>query len=329
MGRMFSFVVPIYNAEKYIHKCITSILNQVYDNFEVILVDDGSPDNCPQICDEYARKDNRIKVIHQINSGVVAARKAGVSVATGDYIVCIDGDDWIDEYYLSEFAAEIKKSNPDIVCCAYYHAKGGNNLPMSLGLVHRYYDREKIENELFPYLIEDEKGRYFPSMLWAKAIRTSLFKKNQMERYVRIGEDQACIKPCVYNASSLCYIDRNLYYYRINKSSATKAKSTFSWDDPKTVGQVFSEKFDLTKFDFQAQVFRFVVHNLFVVACSQFNSRMSYQKVKKNILENISDPFYQAAINNCIYGKTLKSNLALFSLKKRIVFLMYVYNKLL
>ncbi len=97
---MFSVIVPVYNVEKYLHRCVDSILNQTYGDFEVLLIDDGSPDRCPQICDEYAQKDPRVKVIHKPNGGLVSARNAGILAARGDYICYVDSDDWADESML-------------------------------------------------------------------------------------------------------------------------------------------------------------------------------------------------------------------------------------
>lgn len=96
MNKLISIVVPVYNVEAYLEQCVDSVLNQTYRNIEVILVDDGSPDNCPRMCDEYAKKDHRVKVIHKTNGGLSDARNAGVRIATGDYIGFVDSDDWID-----------------------------------------------------------------------------------------------------------------------------------------------------------------------------------------------------------------------------------------
>jgi len=90
-----SFIVPVYNVEDYLHECVDSIIGQTCGDWELILIDDGSPDRCPQICDEYAAKDNRIKVIHQRNAGVAAARNAGLDAAQGEWIWFVDSDDWI------------------------------------------------------------------------------------------------------------------------------------------------------------------------------------------------------------------------------------------
>lgn len=116
---MISVVVPIYNVEKYIHKSIESILNQSYHNLEIILVDDGGTDDCPAICDEFAKKDNRIKVIHKENGGLSDARNAGVAVATGAYISFIDSDDFIKPDMYEKMLTRMKETNADIVVCNY------------------------------------------------------------------------------------------------------------------------------------------------------------------------------------------------------------------
>ncbi len=95
-----SVIVPIYRIEKYLPECIDSLLDQSFLNFELLLVDDGSPDNCPKICDDYAEKDSRVKVIHKENGGLLSARKAGLKNAKGKYIAFVDGDDWVDKFYL-------------------------------------------------------------------------------------------------------------------------------------------------------------------------------------------------------------------------------------
>ena len=93
---VFSVVVPVYGVEEYLDRCVESILSQSFNDFELVLVDDGSPDNCPAMCDRYAEKDSRVKVLHKANGGLCSARNAGLTVATGEYIVPVDSDDWID-----------------------------------------------------------------------------------------------------------------------------------------------------------------------------------------------------------------------------------------
>ena len=100
MSDLISIIVPIYNVEKYLQECIESLLKQTYKNIEIILVDDGSPDNCPQICDEFLKKDKRIKVFHKVNGGLSDARNYGLERATGNYICFVDSDDFVTEDYI-------------------------------------------------------------------------------------------------------------------------------------------------------------------------------------------------------------------------------------
>lgn len=117
---LVSIIVPVYKAEKYIHQCIDSLLAQTYRNIEVILVDDGSPDHCGKICDEYAAKDYRVKVIHQQNGGVSVARQTGIDHATGEYSIHADPDDWVELNMIEELVAKAVADNADMVICDFY-----------------------------------------------------------------------------------------------------------------------------------------------------------------------------------------------------------------
>ena len=110
-----SIIVPVYNVEPYLHKCIDSILAQTFTDFECILIDDGSPDNCPAICDEYATKDNRIILLHQKNAGVSAARNAGLNIAKGEWIGFVDSDDWIEKNALELLYNKQRETSADII----------------------------------------------------------------------------------------------------------------------------------------------------------------------------------------------------------------------
>ncbi len=116
-----SVIVPVYNVEQYLERCVESIRNQSYKNLEIILVDDGSPDNCGKMCDEFAEIDNRIKVIHQENSGLSAARNSGLKIATGEYISFVDSDDWISPQMIDIMAGAMDRHNADVVACDFVH----------------------------------------------------------------------------------------------------------------------------------------------------------------------------------------------------------------
>lgn len=113
--KLFSIIVPIYKVEKYLHKCVNSLVNQTYKDIEIVLVDDGSPDNCPQICDEYAAKDKRINVIHKKNGGLSDARNVGLENCTGKYILFVDSDDYIELDACEKFTKIIGSKNQTLL----------------------------------------------------------------------------------------------------------------------------------------------------------------------------------------------------------------------
>ena len=114
-----SVIVPVYETEGLLDRCVESIVGQTYKNLEIILVDDGSPDNCPAMCDEWAEKDSRIRVIHKENGGVSSARNAALDIATGDYIGFVDSDDWIEPEMYSSLIQKISESGKNIALCSY------------------------------------------------------------------------------------------------------------------------------------------------------------------------------------------------------------------
>lgn len=326
---LFSVIVPVYNIEKYLEKCVDSILNNTYKNLELILVDDGSPDGCPRMCDTYSEKDKRVRVIHKKNGGLVSARQAGIEIATGDYVVCVDGDDWVSENYLELFYEIITTHYPDIICTGYVSVRDKVYTEHILEYPLGYYDKKKIIDKIYPILIEDEKGCYFIPQIWAKAFKKSLYKQQQLlvDSRISVGEDHACSKPCIYRAASMYLAEECPYYYRINTQSMTNKRKPFEWGGPKAIGLHFESQIDMSEYDFQEQVYRNVVHNVFNVAVSQFNQSKGYFEIKRDIKEHIKDEYYSKCIRRCKYKKDVKGNLARFALQHRLYFLMYLYNK--
>lgn len=124
MDQLISVIVPIYKVQDYLNRCVRSIVNQTYKNLEIILVDDGSPDDCPRICDEWGKKDQRIKVIHKENGGLSDARNAGMKVMTGTYVSYVDSDDWIEQDMYQKMMNAIKENDADICECAFEKTSG-------------------------------------------------------------------------------------------------------------------------------------------------------------------------------------------------------------
>ncbi len=329
MQPLFSIIVPIYNVELYLAECIESLLAQTYKNFELILVDDGSPDNSPKICDEYAAKDERVRVIHKENGGVVSARNEGCRVATGDYICCIDGDDWVSSTYLEDFAAVIAEHQPDIVCNGYVRAYDDRQEKVKLPHRYGFYDKKQIEKEIFPYLIASEDLSVFMPMVWGKAIKRDLFVPRQLAVSLenKIGEDGACSRACQYCADSLYVLDGCAYFYRQTSTGAMSRKRVFNWKDPKLVAVYLQEQLDLSQFDFQEQLYRIVIQELFWVTVSQFNRQEPYRVIVKDIKEQLKEPIYQQAILNGRFKRRM-GKVAVFAFKYKLFFLFALWNRL-
>lgn len=129
-----SVIIPVYKVEKYLDRCMESVVRQTYKNIEIILVDDGSPDNCPQMCDEWAKKDNRIKIIHKKNSGQADARNQGMKISTGEYICFVDSDDYIDRTEIEKCINNAVRNSSDVVIFSFNIDNGNNIIPIHFNL---------------------------------------------------------------------------------------------------------------------------------------------------------------------------------------------------
>lgn len=212
---LISIIVPIYKVEKYLSRCINSIVNQTYKEIEILLIDDGSPDRCPQICDEWAKKDKRIRVIHKQNGGLSDARNIGIEASTGEWIMFIDSDDYIDLFMCEKLLKTAKSSNADIVVCNFIIA---------------YPDNQKMNKFLissFPqtYTPKEMVIKYFTRCVnpavWNRIYRRYLFFLPERIRfpYGRLHEDAFITYQLFYYSKSTTVINDYLYYYWQRKGS--------------------------------------------------------------------------------------------------------------
>ncbi len=184
----FSVIIPIYQVEEYLERCVDSVLSQTFTDFEVILVDDGSRDRCPQMCDDYRKKDPRVQVIHKPNGGLVSARNAGIMAAKGDYITYVDGDDWVKPNLLQFIHDRIAESDKpvDMIMFAAENVYADHVDITKNSVPEGWYDRARLEKEIFPYLLSDRRngfriGSLIHAHTWNKPSRREL----QVEHYVR------------------------------------------------------------------------------------------------------------------------------------------------
>ena len=298
---LFSVVIPIYNVDKYLKQCIESVISQTFSDIEIILVDDGSPDSSPSICDSYASSDPRIKVIHKPNGGLVSARKAGAKEATADYIACVDGDDWIEPEYFEKFAKVIEQYSPDISCCGMIEQlKDGNMIYSKMKERSGYYTKEDIEQTIFPYLLD------FSPQVLGKVFRRDIFIEVQLsvDNSIKMAEDACVVVPCVYKAHNMYILDDCLYDYRFNPASITKAKNVYNLAEPKLIGTHFERQIDTDQDWFKQQLYNTTVNRLFTRCKSQFNQEKPYREICDELGRCLDDPFYKECLNKCNYSLT-------------------------
>lgn len=328
---LFSIIVPIYGVEPYLRQCLESILAQTVSDYEAILVDDGSIDNCPAICDEFAARDRRFHVIHKANGGLVSARQVGVEVALGDYVVCVDGDDWLSPRYLENYIPAIDKYKPDVIVCDSIYSYSDKNINVHNNLRKGYYSREDIEHEIFPSLIyQNSKRSSFPTQLWAKAFKRDIYHRQQqlVDVVVSMGEDRACAIPTMYHSMSMYVQNTCDYYYRQIPTSMTKAKKPLNVDGPRLIYEHLSTTLDLDKFNFRSQLFQGTCHSLFNVCISQFYSNEWYGEIRKRLGDLLNIPVYKECIVSASYTNSISRKMMHWALRYRLYFLMFLYSKL-
>ncbi len=205
-NELISVIIPVYKVEKYLRKCLDSIINQTYKNLEIILVDDGSPDACPQICDEYEKNDDRIKVIHKENGGLSSARNAGLDKCTGEYIAFIDSDDYVDKTYIEKLYKAAKDNNAQIAICSFFYTDETGKIWKGDKLDNKVVSGDEKMDLVYFYL------KNYIVVAWGKIYHKSIWK-NLRFPVGRIAEDLFVCDVTFINANAVCFIDEYLYFY--------------------------------------------------------------------------------------------------------------------
>ncbi len=229
---LVSIIVPIYNMEAYLNRCLTSIQNQTFSDYEIILVDDGSTDGSPEICDCYAEKHSEVIVIHKANGGLSAARLAGFDIARGKYILFIDSDDFIHEEMLYQLVESMKENHADLTICGYFIKNGDNIKPVSLSHISTVLEgREAIINKYIKPLfgtIKDEA--WIPGFLWIRLMKRDLIERNffrsEQEYFM---EDHVFDLLYADHIKKISIIHAPLYYYCVNANSLTNRYREHKW----------------------------------------------------------------------------------------------------
>ena len=216
-----SIIIPVYNVEKYIYDCVDRVLTQTLQDIEIILVDDGSCDNSGKICDDYAKKDKRVKVIHQVNGKQGKARNEGVKIATGEYIGFVDGDDCISSYMYEELYNKAKATDADIVMCDYYRFLGPGRVSSKKSRIDKIFLKKDVFNmNSLPYTL-NRRNFFCIAVCWNKLFKRDFYLKNLKFPENIIFEDSPVMFDAFVKAEKISVVNKKLYYYRVNRQDSS------------------------------------------------------------------------------------------------------------
>lgn len=287
-----SVIVPVYNAEKYLSQCVDSILAQTLNDIEIILVDDGSTDSSANMCDDYQKRDSRVKVIHKSNGRAAAARNAGMNIAQGDYIAFVDSDDWISP----DMYEKMLEIGAEVCLCDYIRFQNDKNFPFTQpNIQNGLYDKTQIRQEIYPHLVMD--GVEFPITIsnWAMLIKRDIIIKNNLSyrEDILISEDAPFGSEVLYCANTFAYLkEQYFYHYRITEGSASKTYKSWWWDSSLKINEEVEDFFgNCTDYDFTQQI----KSNMFYLARAEIyyilnNKSISRQEQNKKIREVMNHP---------------------------------------
>lgn len=318
---LFSVIVPIYNVEKYLKRCIDSVLEQTFTDYELILVDDGSPDNCPALCDDYASRDARIKVIHKENGGLVSARQAGIKVASGEYVFHLDGDDALLPDALESAYKIIDEFRPDIVSFSYKCCTGGvvGNVVEDLA-DEGLYNKADMEKKMYSKLISDKNMKNLFYFLWGKAIKRELATRFQLMVNTAIsqGEDLSCTTPCYLEADTIYMCKKPIYLYTIrNDSLTTNFKTAQITQIADTIIGLKNQTIKKPA-DFDEQISRYSFFMCFaILAAAAEGNHFNSVKELKNLITN---SLHKEEIKKARFEKiTIKTRISLWLMKRQMI----------
>lgn len=326
----FSVIVPVYQVEDYLEKCLDSILAQTFGDFELIVVDDGSPDGCGAICDAYARKDPRVTAVHKENGGLVSARKAGMRLASGEYVIHVDSDDAIAPDFLRKSYDIIQKTQADILSfsISYCHPEGTVDTihePALPGL----YDRKRFMEVLYPSILLTEDMHHSFYYLCGKVFRRTLVAPLQelVDDRTGQGEDISVLIPAYFEARQV-YIDHTpMYLCTVRSGSMSRAFKMHQFLSLELVVERLKALKGVPE-DFACQIARYGAFMCFVMLVSAAQCGLSAPERRQLCLELRRPVLRQQILDARFSGITLKSRIAMFLMKRDMTVPAYRFLKL-
>ena len=320
---LISVIIPVYKVEKYLEKCVDSVINQTYKNLEIILVDDGSPDNCPKICDEYAKKDKRIKVIHKENGGVGSARNKGMEKAVGEYITFVDSDDWLEKNFIQEMLFIINKYKVDYVTCGYYRVYENKKEIINGNLEEIVIDSKEYVNKL----LNVQNGYGFVHM---KLIKKEKISSLRFEEKLVVGEDALFNIQLCKNIEKIVIYNKPLYNYYFNTNSVVR-KYNNEYCNNYLKSMIYMSEYirkNYNNIETIINLYNYIVYHVMLICvnyCYHPKNNNKYKSLKK--VCNIE--LFNEAIKKSNYNElSLTRKVTLFTLKFKLYFLTAIICKI-
>lgn len=328
-----SVIIPIYNVEKYLDRCIQSVLNQTLRDIEIILVDDGSPDNCPAMCDEYAKQDNRIKVIHKKNAGLGYARNSGLEIATGEYVAFVDSDDFVDTNMYQALYEKAQQDNLDTCYCGFvrHYATGKNENKTEVRTYTRFTGRKEVDSFLLDMV--GPEPSYHSDVKYMMCVWKAIYSKALIDKYnihfcserQFVSEDIIFHMDYLPKALNVGFISDCFYYYCVNGTATlSNTYSREKFEKNKIFLTEVKRKLSLL---FPVDVFlnRYYRLCFLYLRASIVQDLNSSQEISKHnsIDDLITDLFFSSMFRDYTYTQLPWKHLILFFLIK------YRWNKLI
>ena len=286
MSKLVTIIIPVYNVEKYLKSCVESLTKQTHKDIEIILVDDGSPDNSGILCDTLAETDSRIVVIHKENGGVSSARNAALDIMKGDFVTFVDGDDYVDEDFISCMYNAITKNNADIATCGHYRVEFDGTLKSIYTLSDNAEDiicKTGIES-----LTDMFYGETCSASSGSKLYKKRFFDKLRFPGYV-MGEDTYVVYHAFSEAKKIAHTNKPLYYYVQHESSVTNKKANYIkfYDYVRLYDHILEVDKNLTNKTYFNSLANRLIENNFWVYMKLRNEPDKYNDEKQHIMDNI------------------------------------------
>lgn len=320
---MFSIIVPVYNTETYLPKCLDSIVNQTYRNFELILVNDGSEDASLQICRKYERENSNIVVVDKKNGGLVSAREAGLKAACGVYVGFVDSDDWIDENLLLDAEGVIQQYAPDIISYNVLLEFSDKQIKQELTVKTGFYDKKKMEKDIYPIMLYNKNANFYnfgiyPS-LSNKFFKRELAFENKCTDYrITMGEDAACTYVSFLKANSSFIMKGYYYHYRQNPFSMTNAYDSNRFQKYSYLINYMKKVLNIKDYDLDGQL---KAHKAFCVKHAILNESrapFSFHKKRINLKMKMKQYQFEDAFDDLGFVKAgIASKIFIFLVKRR------------